>query len=78
MKMTPEQLLTFASAGWSPEAIKEMLDYDTEVKAKLENNEDVKPEDGTHINEDPQPQKKEEVKDTENGSAEDILEKMFN
>lgn len=48
MKFTPEQLAVFAGAGWTPDQIKEMLDYDTEVQAKLDKGENVTPEDGTN------------------------------
>lgn len=71
---TPEQLVAFAAAGWSPEAIKEMLDYDTEVKKAVDEGATITPEDvGNHI-EEPQPQKKEEVKE----SAENIIENILN
>lgn len=71
---TPEQLVSFASAGWTPDQIKEMLEYDSEVKDKIEKGDEIKPEDvGNHI-EDPQPQKKEEVKE----SAENIIENLLN
>lgn len=65
MKFTPEQLATFAAAGWSPEAIKEMLEYDTEVQQVLENKGDIKPEDIENHIEDPKPQTKKEEKQPE-------------
>ncbi len=74
MKFTPEQLTTFASAGWSPEAIKEMLEYDTEIQKKLEEAAPVTPEDGVNHIEDPAPQPEQAKTET----AGDILEKMLN
>lgn len=74
MKFTPEQLATFAAAGWNPDQIKEMLEYDTEIQKKLEQNEDIKPEDGLNMNE-PEQKKKEEEKPSK--SAEDILDALI-
>lgn len=74
MKFTPEQLATFASAGWSPDAIKEMLEYDTEVQQALEKGDNLKPEDVNNHIEEPQPQPKNE----EQPNANDILENLLN
>lgn len=72
MKFTPEQLVNFAAAGWSPDAIKEMLEYDTEVQKAIEQGNEVKPEDvGSHI-EEPQPPKEEE-----HNNAENIIENLL-
>lgn len=72
---TPEQLVAFASAGWSPDAIKEMLAYDTEVQKALEKGDDIKPEDvGSHIEE---PQPKNEEDENKRVSANDILENIL-
>lgn len=71
---TEEQLVKFAEAGWMPDQIKEMLEYDSEVKDKIEKGDEIKPEDvGNHI-EEPQPREKEEVKE----SAETIIENLLN
>lgn len=71
---TPEQLVSFATAGWSPDAIKEMLAYDTEVQKALEKGDDIKPEDVNNHIEEPQPKKEEE----QHASAENILENLLN
>lgn len=73
---TPEQLVKFAEAGWGPDAIKEMLEYDTEVKGKIENGDDIDPNDvGNHID-DPKPE--EAPKDPETQSAETIIDNLLN
>lgn len=70
---TPEQLVKFAEAGWGPDAIKEMLEYDTEVKDKLEKGDEVKPEDvGNHI-EEPKPK----AEDPKEPNAEQIIETLL-
>lgn len=73
MKFTPEQLVAFAQAGWSPEAIKEMCDYDVEVKEKAETGEPVTPDDVANHSGDPTPKKEEEKKP----SADDLLDNMI-
>lgn len=74
MKFTQEQLHDFAKAGWTPDQIKEMLEFDTEIQKKLEQNENIKPEDGLNMN-DPEQKKKEEEKPSR--SAEDILDSLI-
>lgn len=73
MKFTQQQLHDFAKAGWTPDQIKEMLDYDVEVQKKIEQNEDIKPEDGLNINQPKKEEKKEEPKRT----AEEILDSLI-
>lgn len=72
---TPEQLVSFANAGWSPDAIKEMLAYDTEVQKALEKGDTIKPEDVINHIEEPKPINEE--KNEEQISAEKILENML-